>query len=176
MPEMTKVKYGLLDNSLGDAAKFLHCWDEPSICAVLDDDLILPSDYISYMYKRLSYYWNAVSLHGKSYAVRPIKSFRRDFTANYRCLNTVGIDSPVDVIGTGVLMFDNRQILRSNSLFEHKNMADILFSRHCVQSGHTMMVLKHHLGWVHYMPQPTTIWRESADDSVQTRILNEFLK
>jgi hypothetical protein len=174
--EDDKIHAEILDNSLGDGAKWLHCWDEPSICACLDDDLILPSNYIEVLRQGLSLYGGAVSFHGKCYRNRPINHFRRDFTANYRCLNTVECDFPVDIIGTGVLMFDNHNILGDSSLFEHKNMADVLFSRLCIKQGVSMTVLAHKLGYIRYQPQKTTIWNTSQDDTIPTRLINEFLK
>jgi len=128
-----QIEYELLDNSLGDGAKWLHCWDKTAINIVLDDDLIVPGGYVSYMINGLARYGGAISLHGKCYAIRPIQHFKRNFTSNYRCLGSVAEDVRVDVIGTGCLAFDNTQVKFSESLFEHKNMADILFQG-CVMS------------------------------------------
>ena len=134
LTEMYNTKCITLDNSLGDAAKFLNCWDEPAICLVLDDDLIVPKDYVQYMINGLAKYGGAVSLHGKKYSTRPIEHYRRNFTANFRCLNTVLEDSKVDIIGTGIMAFDNTQVKFDKSLLEHKNMADVLFAKLTVKT------------------------------------------
>jgi hypothetical protein len=171
-----KIRAELLKNELGDGAKWLHCWDEGGVCLTLDDDLIVNDDYVQYLLMGLEKYDGAVSFHGKCYKNRPIEHFRRNFTSNYRCLNTVECDSVVDIIGTGVLMFDNHTILGDSSLYEYKNMADVLFSRLCIQKGIPMTVLAHRIGWIRYQPQKTTIWNTSQDDTIPTMLVNNFLK
>ena len=172
-----KIHAEILDNSLTDGAKWLHCWDESAICVHLDDDLIVPQDFVRHMLDGYLAYGGAVSLHGKIYGNRPITHYKRNFTLNYRCLGTVHNDVPgIDVIGTGCMLFDNEQVKKDDSLFEYKNMADVLFSRLCHQQNIPMTVLAHKAGWLMYMPQEVTIWRTTPDDSIQTRLINEFLK
>ena len=170
------IHYDILDNALGDSAKFLHCWEKPATCLILDDDLYASPHYVPYMIDGLRRHGGAVSLHGKCYAIRPIQHFKRNFTSNYRCLGSVAEDVRVDVIGTGCLAFDNTQVKFNESLFEQRNMADVLFSRLCWQQGVPMTVLKHDIGIIRYMPQTNTIWRNTHDDRIQTEIINSFLK
>ena len=171
------VEYEILDNSLGDAAKWLHVNDEPSICVILDDDLIASPLFVKYMLEGLYRYGGAVSLHGKRYDAKPVLRYRRSYTANYRCLGNVDSDANVHVIGTGCTLFDNRRITLDQSVYEHKNMADVLFSRFCTYNNIPMTVLKHKAGqYLRYIPQSDTIWKNSSDDRIQTEILNSFLK
>jgi hypothetical protein len=159
---------------MGANAKLLHCWDEPSICAVIDDDLVYPNGYIPFMLSGLRKHSGAVSLHGKSFANRPIAHYRRNFTANYRCLGSVDKDVRVDVIGSGCMMFDNQQVKFDISIYEYKNMTDVLFSRLCTLQGVPMTVLSHNAGYLRYMPQVRTIWNTSGDDTIPTKIVNEM--
>jgi len=168
----------LLDNSLGDGAKWLHVNDEPAICFFLDDDLVVAHNYVKYMFYGLEKHGSAVSLHGRKY-VKPVKSFRRNFTANYRCLGNVANDEQVQLLGTGCMAFDNRQVKLDSSVFEYRLMADVLFSRFCVTNNIAMTVLSHKAGqYLKYLPPADgkTIWRNTTDDRIQTFILNSFLK
>ena len=174
--DLRGVNHEILDNSLGDGAKWIHTMDEPSFCITLDDDLICAPNFVKYMLYGLEKYGGAVSLHGRNYANRLIQSFKRSITSVYRCLGSVEEDTKVDLLGTGCTIFDNTQIIIDSSVYEHKNMADVLFSRLCFRQRKPMTVLAHHTGqFVTYIPQEKTIWRETKDDSVQTKILNEFL-
>lgn len=164
----------LLDNSLGDASKFLKVNTQAGICLFLDDDLIVPKGYVNDMVKGLKKYGGAVSLHGKVYT-RPVTHFKKGF-ANYRCLNTVSQDVSVEVIGTGCVAFDNQEVKISLEDFPYRNMADILFSKVCYERGIPMTVLKHKYGYLRYIPQKTTIWMQAKDCTIQTRILQIFLK
>jgi len=168
----------LLDNSLADSAKFFHVNDEPAICITLDDDLIVSPNYVRYMLSGLSKYGGAVSLHGRKYT-KPVKSFRRNFTANYRCLGSVANDEQVQLLGTGCTAFDNRQVKLDGSVYEYRLMADVLFSRFCTYNNIPMTVLRHKAGqYLKYIPpvDGRTIWRSTTDDRVQTLIINLFLK
>ena len=172
------VECELLDNSLADSAKFLHVNDEPAICFFLDDDLIVSPNYVRYMLNGLNKYGGAVSLHGRKY-VKPVKSFRRNFTANYRCLGNVANDERVQLLGTGCMAFDNRQVKLDSSVYEHRLMADVLFSRFCTYNNIPMTVLSHKAGqYLKYIPPADgkTIWRSTTEDSIQTKIMNSFLK
>jgi len=176
LQEFSNVEYELLDNSLGDAAKFLRIGVMSKLCVLLDDDLIPVHNFIEYLQCGLQKYGGAVSLHGRRYDNKPIKSFRKSFTANYRCLGNVDKDVRVHLLGTGCTLFDNTQIRIDQTVFEERNMADVLFSRLCTLRNIPMTVLAHRAGqFLSYIPQKDTIWRQTADDTVQTKILNTFI-
>lgn len=164
-----------LNNSLGDASKFLKVNAQDGICMFLDDDLIVPKTYVKDMLKGLKRYGGAVSLHGKIYN-RPIVHFKKGF-ANYRCLNTVDHDvTGIEVLGTGCMIFDNQEVKISLEDFKFRNMADILFSKVLYERGIPMTVLKHRYGYLRYIPQKTTIWMQAKDCTIHTAILKSFLK
>ena len=50
------------------------------------------------------------------------------------------------------MMFDNRQVKLDNSVFEYKNMPDVLFSRLCHKQGIPMTILKHNSTYLKYIP------------------------
>ena len=180
-PDWLRTKHNVecetLDNSLTDAAKWLHVNDNIGLCVVLDDDLIVTNNFVAYLSDGLRRHGGVVSLHGKTYANRPIAHYRRNFTGNYRCLGNVPNDVRVDVIGTGCTVFSNVQVKLDNSVYEYPDMADVLFSRHCVLNNVPMTVLKHKAGqYLRYIPQVDTIWRRTTNDRIQTEIINSFLK
>lgn len=171
------VEAEIYDNSLGDSAKLIKCFPCQGICFVLDDDLTPSPNLIHWMQWGLNKYKGVVGLHGRIYP-RPVTHFKK-WVANYRCLGNVAEDiQNIDLIGTGVMMFDNRQVKLDNSVFEYKNMLDVLFSRLCHKQGIPMTILKHNSTYLKYIPpiDGHTIWRDTKDYSIQTEILNSFLK
>lgn len=173
--ELPKVQAEVLDNSLGDSAKFLHVSDDDGWCVVLDDDLVPNRNYVEYLKRGWEKHGGAVSLHGRTYKY-PVGRFRKSYTANYRCLGSVESDTGVNLIGTGCLFFDNHEIQLDLSVFEHKFMADVLFSRFCYTRGIPMTVLKHRAGqFLRYVKPETTIWSMTGHDEIQTQIINNYL-
>ncbi len=170
----SNVWYELLDNSLGDAAKFLKVNNQEGICAFLDDDLIVPNGYIRDLHVGLQKYGGVVSLHGKLYPSRA--THYKGFVGNFRCLNTVKYDVRVDVIGTGCMMYDNREVKVDLSDFPYRNMADLLFSKICHERDISMTVLAHRYGYLKYCPPKSTIWNTTKDYSKHNEILQSFLK
>jgi hypothetical protein len=168
-----KVYCELLDNSLMDTAKFLFIHEVEGPCLVWDDDLVANSRVVRYMELGLRKHGGAVSLHGKTYP-RPPESFKK-WSANYRCLGNVLEDVPCDIIGTGVMMLDNRQVKLDLSVFDHPGLADITFSRLCHKQGVPMTVLKHHANYLTYIAPAETIWRTTKDFSLHTKLIKEFL-
>jgi hypothetical protein len=114
-----------------------------------------------------------VSFHGKAYK-KPFKGFKY-FSGNYRCLNTVEADTPVDVIGTGTMCFDVSRVKLSLEDFPVKNMSDIWFSKLCKEQGVPMMVLAHKAGVVKYLHPQSTIWQTTRDYSLHSKIIKDFL-
>jgi len=173
--ELRFVNYELLDNSLADSAKFLHVSDDDGFCVLLDDDLIAMPNFVAYLKQGWGKNLGAVSLHGRTYQY-PVQRFRRSYTANYRCLGSVESDKRVELIGTGCLLFSNKEIQLDLSVFEHKFMADVLFSRFCYTRGIPMTVLKHRAGqFLRYVKPETTIWSMTGHDEIQTQIINNYL-
>lgn len=179
LQSLCNVKCELLDNSLGDAAKFLHVGDIPDgIYFSIDDDLEYPKGYVAYMIRKIEQYNAVVTLHGRQYGNRPPKSFRRGWTLNYHCLHSYTNDVPLDLGGTGVMAHDTSMVRATIADFPIKNMADIWMAKLCHERGVKIMGVAHSRSYLTYMApaNDNTIWRTSTDDSVQTRVLQSFLK
>lgn len=172
--KFTNVTFKFCSNELGDAHKFEFINDVTGLALVTDDDLTWNEGAIELLKRKVEQYKCPVSLHGKSYT-SPFRGFKY-FSGNYRCLNTVMGDHPVDVIGTGTLMFDTNMVRLSMADFPHPNMADVLFSRTCALQGVPLMAVEHKIGIIGYLHPKTTIWGNTKDYSLHNQILRTFLK
>jgi glycosyltransferase involved in cell wall biosynthesis len=178
LSKYSNVWWIIADNSKGDAMKFCMARIPDQVYLTCDDDLLYPDGYIQSMVDATEEYKCIVTHHGKTYeGARPIQSYRRSFTVNVRCLNTCSGDRWLHVPGTGCMAFNTRDFHISIEDFEHKNMADVIVAREAHKQGVKIMGLKHAMGWLKYIPpKDKTIWQTSTDDTIQTRILNSFLK
>ncbi len=165
----------LLDNSLGDAAKFYHVADCNGYYFSIDDDLVYPQGCVSYMISKISQYNSIVTLHGRRYK-RPVTSFRRGFDLNYHCLHSYDYDTELDAGGTGVMAFDTKRFKLSVDDFKLPNMADVWAAKKAHEQGVKIMGVAHRNDYLRYLSPLDTIWHNSKDDTQQTRILREFLK
>ena len=171
-----KIHATLEDNVLGDAAKFLHVAEQDGYVLVCDDDLIYPPDYVEYMCDKVDEHNCPVSLLGKVYTDRPIKSFRTGYTELHRCLGEVDNDYLCDVIGTGAMAYHTDHIEVDISDFKMRNMADIWMALLAHEQGVRLVAVQHTKGYVKHVTYEDRIWAGTVDDSVQTMILNSFLK
>jgi len=175
----SNVVWNISNNTYGDAAKFALADVIHGYYLTCDDDLIYPPDYVQNMVEACDKYHCIVTHHGKTYeGYRPIQSYRRSFTVNARCLNTCSGDRWLHVPGTGCMAFNTCDFKISLADFEYPNMADVIVAREAHKQGVKIMGLKHDAGWIKYIPpkDKNTIWQTSQDDTIQTRILNSFLK
>jgi len=171
------IEYVVLDNSLGDAAKFYDIDKRDGYFFACDDDLIYPKNYIDFMIDKIEQYRCVVSLHGRSFKIRPIQSYYKSATDKYRCLGTVNKDVYVDVAGTGTMAFITNDIKVRLSDFRMANMADIWLSKIAHEQKVPLLVTAHKEGFLKYIPQTRTIWDdEHLSDASQTEIINSFLK
>lgn len=171
-----KIHAEIHDNSLGDAAKFIHVNKVEGYVVVCDDDLIYPDGYVKYMCDKCDLYEGVVSLLGKTYSTRPIRSFRKGYTGLYRCLGDVYEDVQVDVCGTGAMVYHTGDIKVSVGDFPHRNMADIWMAKLAHDQGVPMYAVEHPKDYVKHVTYQDRIWVNTVDDTVQTEVLNSFLQ
>jgi hypothetical protein len=171
-----KIKHDLLDNSLGDSAKFLHVGECDGYYLTLDDDLAVQHKYVGYMCDGAQKYKGLTSLHGRIY-LKPVINFKR-WVGNYRCLNTVSEDVHVNLIGSGCSCHHTDRLKLSISDFKTAGKADVWLSKVATEQGVPMVVLKHTLGDVRYLPvrKGTTIWESTKDYSEHIQIMRTFIK
>ena len=168
----------LLDNSLGDAARYLHFGEDDGYSFFCDDDLIYSPNYCRYMIHKYNQHKGClITLHGKIYG-RPIISSHRGIIKNYRCLGTVTGDHEVDTGGTGVMLINTRDIKINIGDFLRPNMADIWVAKFAHEQNVKIMVIEHNNNIVHYLPHATRIWRTRSREDIiyETNVLNSFLK
>ena len=172
--DIPNVTFKMCDNSKGDAHKFEFINDVEGLVLVTDDDLVW-NEYAIYLLKEgVRKYKCPCSFHGKAYP-RPFTTFKR-FSGNYRCLNTVGSDTPCDIIGTGTLMFDTSMVKLSMQNFPYPNMGDVLFSKLCHDQGVKLQIIKHNAGIVGYLHPKETIWTSTKSYALHDSIIKDFLK
>ena len=172
-----KIVYALMDNKLGDAAKFYDVDQRNGFVLTCDDDLAYPPEYVKYMVDGVKRHKGVVTLLGKCYDKRPVYSFRSGYTRIYRCLVAVKGDHVVDVGGTGVMAFHTDLIKLSVDDFPKKNMADIWLSKAAKEQGVSITVLSHPARYVSHKRYSQRIWiTERGGDKYQTEVLNSFLK
>jgi len=171
-----KISYLLMDNSLGDGAKFYGTDKLDGYIFTCDDDLIYPQGYVEHMIQGLKRHGGIVTALGKRYDKLPVESFGKGFTRLYSCLNRVHNDVQVHVGGTGVMAWHSDTIKINPHDFSRKNMADIWVSKLAYEQNIKITVLSHPRGYVIYNAFPWRIWAKDRDDAYQTEILNSFLK
>jgi hypothetical protein len=171
-----KIHCELLDNSLGDSAKFLHVNDTDGVYLSIDDDLLYPKGYVQYMISKIEQYKCIVTLHGRVWNNRPLTSVRRGFSLNYHCLHTYNYDTELDIGGTGVMAFNTSRF--KPDIREHLRpfMADVWTSKQAHEQGVKIMGVAHTNTYLRYLNPQETIWRTVRQDPYATQVANTFLK
>jgi len=173
----SKIVYALMDNSLGDAAKFYDVDQRNGYFLTCDDDLIYPQGYVNYMIAGVKRHGGIVSLLGKRYDNRPVISFRSGYTSLYRLQTRVCADQWVHLGGTGVMAFHTDSIRLSMVDFPKPNMADIWMAKAAADQGVKITSLAHPARYVKQRRYSRRIWvSERHNNGYQTEILNSFLK
>ena len=171
-----KIIRVLMDNSLGDSAKFYDIDQRNGYVLTCDDDIIYPPGYVQYMIDGVKRHGGIVSLMGKRYDNRPISSFRGGYTKLYRALTSVVGDHVVDLGGTGVMAFHTDDFKITMDDFERPNMADIWVARAAVRQGVRITVLSHKSRYIGHKKYHNRIWAKTTSwDTYQTEVLNSFL-
>jgi hypothetical protein len=173
---MPNVEAIVSDNSMGDAGKFLFtCKHDNDYFLSIDDDLVYPDSYVQNMVSAVDKYNGVVSYHGRVYP-RPFVNYGH-WIANYRCLNTVSKDVPVDIVGTGCCAFHTSRLKVNIADFKYRNMADVFISVLAHQQNVPMWVLAHERNYIKYLyPEGETIWHTEKGTTRQTELLGQVLQ
>lgn len=167
-------EYAHFDNSTGDAVKFYGAENLEGWVLTCDDDLVYPKDYVNMMCHKVYQYQTPCTLHGKNYP-RPPKAFNECLDI-YPCLGEVVSDVYVDVGGTGVLCYHTQLINVRYSDFKIANMADLWFTKLCIEQDLKIVCVAHTSKYLKYLAPSETIFstfRQSKFE-LQTQILKKI--
>jgi hypothetical protein len=145
----------------GDQAKFAACQYVPDDAVFLgvDDDLIYPPDYVEVTLRWLDEYPDAIlSYHGW------VADQDGKHAENYRCMEFLGGEAHVDVVGTGVCAFRLSTIRPHRDDFKLPNQADLWLALRAEREGIRRIVLPHPERWLGFTEWPHTIWHDTAYD------------
>lgn len=133
-----KIESYLLDNSLGDAAKFYKVDDyKGHFYFACDDDLIYSENFIETLINHPS---PVAGVHGAS-VIYPCKNYYTDRVV-YHGLHTLDEDREVDVVATCACKIDLEVVNLSTSDFPTPNMADIYLANVCKHQKIIPVILK----------------------------------
>lgn len=171
-----KIVYALMDNSLGDAAKFYDVDQRNGYVLTCDDDLAYPEGYVGYMINGIKQHGGIVTLLGKRYDNRPIQSYRAGYSALYRVLISRPSAVEVHLGGTGCMAFHTDDFKVTIDDFLEPNMADLWVAKLAHEQGVKITVLPHHARYLRHTKHDGTIWHTSKGlDPYQTEVINSFL-
>lgn len=177
-----KIETHLLNNKLGDAAKFYKIDDYKDVYYLsCDDDLIYPSNYVDFLIKKCEELKSPVGLHG-AIMKHPVISMYSSRTV-FHCLGDVSSDTVVDYLGTGALCFDTSKVKVKISDFKSANMADIWFGDFMKKNKIKPYVIKHEKTFLTYNKKMVenkinTIFDDyvrTRNDKEQTKIVQNWV-
>jgi hypothetical protein len=178
-----KIESYILDNKLGDAAKFYKVQDYINdYYLTCDDDIIYPNDYVDYMIYKTNEYEKPVGLHGATIQ-HPITSMYTNRKV-YHFLDDINEDVEVDYVGTGLMCYDTKKLKVHINDFKHANMADIWFGDIMYKNKIKPIVVAHKQNYVTYNKKMVenkinTIFKEyviTRNDKIQTDVVKKWLK
>jgi hypothetical protein len=176
--DMKKIECYLLDNSLGDAAKFYkidnYMNDYYFAC---DDDIIYPNDYCDVLIEKCEKYKSIVGLHGVILK-KPVTSYYKNRTV-YHCLKPLNRDIEVDLLGSGACLIDTSMLKISINDFPIPNMGDIWLGDLCKKQNIPSYAIERGDNWLLYNEKMNNKWTifddfKSKKDIEQTKIVSKW--
>jgi hypothetical protein len=170
-----KIKSFLLDNSLGDAAKFYKI-DEYKNCYyyACDDDIIYPNNFCEILEKKLEIYKGIIGLHGVVIK-KPVKSYYKDRIV-YHGFSPLNKDVEVDLVATSSCLIDTSILKISLNDFQIPNMADIWLGDLAKKQNVKSIAISRGNNWLMYSPKMKDKWTiydhyKKRKDTEQTKIV-----
>jgi hypothetical protein len=140
----------------GLAIKLTVCEHASGVYLGVDDDLVYPPDYVQALLAGLERHpRSVVGFHGYRVDVHGRRS------ENYRCLDAVGEDVQVDVLGSGVIAFRLDELRVTPADVPDPQGAEFWISILAEQAGLARWVLAHPARWFTYTEHERTMWNET---------------
>lgn len=137
-----KIRSYLLDNKLGDAAKFYKVDEyKGHYYFSCDDDIIYSPTFIS---KLTEVDHPVVGIHGADMKF-PCKNYYKD-RVTYHGLHSLAENREVDIVGSGAVKIDLEKINLSVNDFPTPNMADVYLSDICRSHGIKPIIVQRETG------------------------------
>lgn len=177
LPQVDSLYIRRDTDGIGDEGKFTLTRGEYIFRC--DDDIIYPDDYVEYMISKIEEYNRkaVISCHGKVLKRQPIESYYGGDFDKYHFRLDVEQDTPVHLVGTGVLAYHKDTLSVSTGEFEKKNMADVWFSIACEKQGVERIVCKHKANWLRLSSadQSGSCWEWNKErDQILTEAINSI--
>jgi hypothetical protein len=165
---------------LGCDGKFLGLTRERKSCLYLgiDDDIVYPPDYVSHLARELAAYGSraVVGVHGIR-LTSPFASYRRDRSV-FNFAESLPQRQPVDILGSGTILFDTKTIKFDPRRWKHKNVTDIQVALEAAKVELPMICVARNKGFVRGLEeqQQDSLYAELLkDDSTHTMLACELL-
>jgi len=152
--EVNNVRLILIkgDNAKGCSEKlrYIHTGSSQYI-ALCDDDLIYPANYLTKLIDAAEKHKCLVSMHGRILKKEKATNYYRHRSILYHCLYEVKEDVEVNIVGSGVCLFERNLIPKINSIYgsiAYPNMTDIYLSFFFLMNNIKRMVVAHPSNWI----------------------------
>lgn len=176
--KLKKIEAYLLDNSLGDAAKFYKVDEyKNDYYFACDDDIIYPNNYCEVLIEKSKQHNAIVGVHGVQ-LIKPVSSYYKNRKV-FHCLHPLENDIQVDLLGSGACLIDTSLLNISVNDFKIPNMADIWLGDLCNTQNVKSVVIQRGDKWLKYcseMDDKWTIYDEfkNKKDDIQTNIVSKW--
>jgi hypothetical protein len=161
---------------LGDTGKFLF-QNKKDYYLTCDDDIIYPEFYSKKIIENINKYNSIVGFHGslissdEEYYSRKIK-----FHFNKELIH----DKEVNILGTGVMGFDNSKYFFPFNTIKTKNMSDIYIAEYANNNNYKFICLSKNNGWIKPQNVSESIYDSSnkKDNSIldNSNFINKIIK
>ncbi len=160
--------------NLGDAGKFFgyHRTTAPWYFTC-DDDILYPIDYAERLIGAYSRLGGPVGVHGSLLRYPLVGYYEPNarHVLHFKWKNEV--DRRVQVLGTGTMLFDRRQIPEL-PMFGYPNMADIWIARFMAERGIAMHAVKRPDLWLREAQVPEdSIYAQNVNEKTDQRVIVE---
>lgn len=162
---------------LGDVGKFFGASQQTGHFLTLDDDFVYPSDYVYKMRSAIQRFQGpcCVGVHGIRLA-NDVHSYLRNRTVIH-WNSPLATDTPVHILGTGLMCFDASAVRFSLGDFGSRNMADLWFGVLAQLRKWPQICVKHGRGWLRSLEVRGSLFQQMcADDSAHTAVVNSIQK
>jgi hypothetical protein len=171
-----RIETYLLDNRLGDAAKFYNIDQYKNhYYFAVDDDVVYPNDFCDYLIKKSQEHQSVVGLHGVR-IVKPVSSYYRNRIV-YNGFLELKQDTEVDLVATSSCLIDTSLLKISLDDFPIPNMADIWLGDLCKKENVRSIAVSRKQNWITYCGKMGNRWTIFDDfkkkkDTEQSKVVS----
>lgn len=157
-----------------DRSKFIHI-EPDEIAFTVDDDILVPPDYVETTIHHLDEYSGIVAWHGRQLLDEGLRYYHSHNTYHFK-YHHGQLDTKIDVPGTGVMAFYSNDFAPNVLNYDYDCVVDLIIGLEAAKQRVPITCVRNKDGWIKDIRTKDNIYTRFDDLSLHNKLADEIYR